>query len=149
MTVQSLTASRKRYLAGAWFAAFALLSLALFFHQLTFARGGVFLFMVLPTIAGGLAGALWGGRILEGAKTSTVRQSMLTGIAVAAGAFVIFSLLYAVALPFAERGWSLRQSGGLFLLTFTLGSLLAAPIVLLGGMLAGATLYQFGRKVIS
>lgn len=82
-------------------------------------------------------------------RAKTVRQSMLTGIAVAGGAFVVFALLYAIALPFAEHGRSVRQSSGLFLLTFTLGSLLAAPIVLLGGMLAGATLYQFGRKVLS
>jgi hypothetical protein len=61
-------------------------------------------------------------------------------------AFVILSLLFALALPFVERGWSLRQSGGLFLLASTLGFLTAAPIVMVGGMLAGATLYLYRRR---
>ena len=58
------------------------------------------------------------------------------------------SLMFALAVPFIEHGWSLRQSGGLLLFAWTLGLLLAGPIVLFGGMLAGATLYLFRRSVI-
>ena len=68
-------------------------------------------------------------------------------IGVAAAAFVIFSFLFTFALPFIELGWSLRQSGGLLLLTWTLGGLFAAPMVFFGGMLAGATLYLFGKII--
>jgi hypothetical protein len=142
----SLSASHKRQLAGAWFAGVALLSVVLLFHSLAIAPQGIFLYIGLPTMAAAVAGLLWGGRILNPAKISTVSQSMLAGIVIAAGAFVIFSLLYSVSLPFTERGWSLRQSGGLFLLTSTLGILLAGPVVLLGGMLAGMTLHLLGRR---
>jgi len=85
---------------------------------------------------------------LNPAKTNSVGRSLLRGIAVSASAFVIFSLMFAIALPLIERGWSLRGSGGLLLLTWTLGLLLAGPIVLFGGMLAGVTLYLFRRKLI-
>jgi len=118
------------------------------FYTVTMAPRAAFLYGLLPTVAGGIAGGLVGGSLLNRAKTSTVGRSLLRGIAVAVVAFAIFSLLFTFALPFTERGWSLRQSGGLLLLTWTLGALFAAPMVLFGGMLAGVTLYLFG-KVIS
>lgn len=95
-------------------------------HTLTMALRVIVLYLLLPIVAGGIAGGLCGGPILNRTKTSTVRQSLLRGIAVAAAAFVIFSLLFALPLPFVDRGWSLRQSGGLLLLTSTLGILLEA-----------------------
>jgi len=143
----NLTDFHERFLAAMWFAGFALLCVAVTFHTLTMALRGIFLYVVLPIVASGIAGALCCGPIVNRAKTRTMSQSLLRGIAVAAAAFVIFSLLFALALPFIERGWSLRQSGGLLLLTSTLGILLAGPIVLSGGMLAGATLYLFGKVV--
>ena len=143
----NLTDFHERFLAAMWFAGFALLCVAVMFYTLTMALRGIFLYVVLPIVASGIAGALCGGPIVNRAKTRTMSQSLLRGIAVAAAAFVIFSLLFALALPFIERGWSLRQSGGLLLLTSTLGILLAGPIVLSGGMLAGATLYLFGKVV--
>jgi len=143
----NLTDFHERFLAAMWFAGFALLCVAVMFHTLTMALRGIFLYVVLPIVASGIAGALCGGPIVNRAKTRTMSRSLLRGIAVAAAAFVIFSLLFALALPFIERGWSLRQSGGLLLLTSTLGILLAGPIVLSGGMLAGATLYLFGKVV--
>lgn len=138
---------RQRLLAAAWFAASALLCVGIMFHTVTMAPRAAFLYGLLPTVAGGIAGGLAGGSLLNRAKTSTVGQSLLRGIAVAAAAFVIFSLLFAFALPFTERGWSLRQSGGLLLLTWTLGALFAAPMVFLGGLLAGVTLYLFGKVI--
>ncbi len=146
-SLADLTNSHKRLLAALWFAAFALLCMAVMFHALTMSLRGAVLYVLLPVTASGAAGGLWGGSILDRAKMNTVAQSLLRGIAVAGGAFVIFALLFALALPFIERGWSLRQSAGLFLLTSTLGVLLAGPTVLFGGMLAGATLYLFGRRV--
>src|SRR6476661_327420 len=103
----NLTDFHERFLAAMWFAAFALLCVAVMFHTLTMALRGIFLYVVLPTVASGIAGALCGGPIVNRAKTRTMSQSLLRGIAVAAAAFVIFSLLFALALPFIERGWSL------------------------------------------
>ena len=138
---------RQRLLAAAWFAASALLCVGVMFYTVTMAPRAAFLYGLLPTVAGGIAGGLAGGSLLNRAKTSTVGQSLLRGIAVAAAAFAIFSLLFTFALPFTERGWSLRQSAGLLLLTWTLGALFAAPMVFFGGMLAGVTLYLFGKVI--
>ena len=143
----NLSVSRKRYLSAAWFAGFALLLLVLLFHPLAVAPRGMFLYIGLPTVAAAIAGGLWGWRILNPAKTSTMSQSVLTGIVVATGAFAIFSVLYSISLPFVERGWSLRQSIGLLLLTSTFGMLLAGPVVLIGGLLAGTTLYLLARRI--
>ena len=143
----NLSDFHERSLAVLWFAAFALLCVAVMFHRLTMARRGIFLYVLLPIVASGIAGGLCGGPIVNRAKTRTMGQSLVRGVTVAATAFAIFSLLFVLALPFIDRGWSLRQSGGLLLLISTLGVLLAGPIVLSGGMLAGATLYLFGRVV--
>jgi Na+-translocating ferredoxin:NAD+ oxidoreductase RnfA subunit len=147
-SLTNLIVSHKRLLSAIWFATLALLCVAVMFHRLTMSFRGFFLYVFLPIIAAGIAGSLWGVPILNRAKTNTLGQSLLRGIAVAAGAFVIFSLMFALAVPFIERAWSMRQSEGLFLFTWTLGLLLAAPIVLVGGMLAGATLYLFHRKAL-
>ena len=136
----------KSALPALWFAVFGLISVTLLFHRLPMAAGGAFLYILLPTVASAAAGGLWGRAITDEKKTNSVPQSLLRGIFVAMSAFVIFSLLFALALPFVERGWSLRQSGGLFLLTSTFGFLTAAPIVMVGGMLAGASLYLFRRR---
>jgi hypothetical protein len=137
----------KRLLAAVWFAAIALLCVAVMFHKLTMSFRGILLYMVLPMIASGIAGSLWGVSILNRAKTNTVGHSVLRGIGVSGGAFVIFTLMFALALPLTERGWSVRNSEAIFLFTWTLGLLLAGPIVLFGGMLAGATLYLLGYRV--
>lgn len=107
---------------------------------------GALLYILLPTVASATAGGLWGRAITDEAKINSVPQSLVRGVLVAMLAFVIFSLLFAVALPFVERGWSLRQSGGLFFLASTFGFLTAAPIAMVGGMLAGASLYLFRRR---
>jgi len=143
----NLNVSRKRYLAAIWFAGFALSLLVLLFHPIAVAPRGILLYIGLPTAAAALAGGIWGGRILNPAKISTVSQSMVAGILVATGAFAIFSVLYSISLPFVERGWSFRQSPGLLLLTSTFGILLAGPVILLGGILAGTTLYLFARRI--
>jgi hypothetical protein len=101
-----MTVSHKRLLAAAWFAALALLCVAVMFHRLTMSFRGIFLYVFLPIIASGIAGSLWGVTILNRAKTNTVGISLLRGIAISGGAFVIFSLMFALALPFIERGWS-------------------------------------------
>jgi len=135
-----------RILAAIWFLAFGFLFLCLFFHAWRLAFRAVFLFIFLPTVAAAAAGCLWGGAILDRGKTSTLGQALTRGVVIAAAAFVIFAALFAVALPVVERGWSWRESGGLFVLTSTLGVFLAGPLVLLGGMVAGGTLYLFGRN---
>jgi hypothetical protein len=136
----------KSALPALWFAVFGLVSVTFLFHRLPMVTRGALVYILLPTVASAAAGGLWGRAIIDETKTNSVRQSLLRGILVAMSAFVIFSLLFALALPFVERGWSLRQSGGLFLLASTLGFLTAAPIVMVGGMLAGATLYLYRRR---
>jgi hypothetical protein len=143
----NLTVAQQKVLAAVWFAAAALLSVLVVFHAVTMAHRGIVLYRFLPTVAGGIAGAVCGGPILNRAKTRTLGQSLLRGVAVAAVAFLIFSVLFAFALPFTEPGWSLRQSGSVLGFTLTLGILVAGPIILFGGMLAGATLHVFGRVV--
>lgn len=137
---------RGRFLAAIWFGVFALLSVEVMFHPLGMAGKTTLLYILLPTLAGVIAGGLCGASIVNSAKTGTVGKAFLRGIAVSAIAYVIFSLLFAVTLPFIEKGWS-GQPGGLFVLTLTYGILLACPIILFGGMLAGATLYWFGKAV--
>lgn len=143
-----LSVSGRRLLAAAWFAALAMLCLSVMFHRLTMSLGGAFLYVFLPIVTSGIAGSVWGVAILNPAKTDNLGRSLVRGIAVAGGAFVIFSFMFALAQPFAEHGWSLRNSAGILFFTWTLGLLLAGPIVLFGGMLAGATLYLFRRKVV-
>jgi hypothetical protein len=143
-----MTISKKRLLATAWFATVALLCLAAMFHRLTMSFRGIFLYLFLPSIASGIAGSLWGVAILTRSKTNRMGESLLRGVAVSGRAFVIFSLMFALALPFTERGWSVQQSGALLLFTWTLGLLLAGPIVVFGGMMAGVTLYLFRRSVV-
>jgi hypothetical protein len=133
-------------LAAIWFAGCGFICLGLFFHAWQLAFRAVSLFVFLPMVAAAAAGCLWGGAILDRGKTSTLGQALTRGVVIAAVAFVIFAALFAIALPVVERGWSWRQSGGLFVLTSTLGVFLAGPIVLFGGMLAGGTLYLFGRN---
>jgi hypothetical protein len=149
LSLGNLAGSRKRLLAALWFAAFALLCVTVMFHRVTMSFRGVILYEVLPVLASGIAGGLWGGPILDLGKVNTLVRSLFKGIAVAGGGFVIFSLLFALVLPLIERGWSLRQSADLLLLTWTLGIALAAPIVLFGGMLGGATLFLFCRRFVA
>jgi hypothetical protein len=136
----------KSALPALWFAAFGLASVTFLFYRLPMASRGALVYIILPTVASAAAGGLWGRAIIDETRTDRMRQSLLRGILVAMGAFVIFSMLLALALPFVERGWSLRQSGGVFLLACTLGFLTAAPMVMIGGMLAGSTLYLYRRR---
>ena len=141
-----LFARHKSLMAAFWFAAIALLCVAFTFHKVPMARHAVVLYLILPTVAATLAGMLWGEAILDRSKTNTLSCSLMRGVGIAAGAFAIFAVLFAVTLPLIEGGWSLSQSSGLFLLTSTLGILLGGPIIVFGGMIAGATLYLFGSK---
>lgn len=141
--------SHKRLVGAVWFSSFALLSVVLMFHRLTMSLRGILLYGFLPIIASGIAGGLWGEAILNCAKTSSVGRSLLRGIVVSGLAFVVFSLSFGLALPLVERGeWSLPQAGGLVMFTWTLGILLAGPIVVFGGALAGITLFWFRRRVL-
>lgn len=139
----------KTLLAGLWFAVFAFLSVSLLFHGLPMAPRGLALYIALPTAAGAIAGGFWGRTILDPGKITSVRQSLIRGVLVGVAAFVIFAALFALTLPLVEQGWSFRQSGGLFVLTSTLGVFLALPVILFGGMLAAVSLYLFRRRVLA
>jgi predicted branched-subunit amino acid permease len=71
---------------------------------------------------------------------------MLRGAGVAAGAFVIFAVLYAFGLPLVERGWHISQAPGILVAALMLGLLMVGPVILIGGMIAGLALYVLGRR---
>lgn len=113
----------------------------IFFHRILATPASVLELVLLPTTAAAGVGTLFGGRILNADKTRSLGDAMLMGIFLSGMAFAVFSVLYAVTLPFVEQRWTLKQSAGLFLFTSTFGLLLAAPIVLAGGLLSGTALY--------
>ena len=131
MAVRTLPPAARRPIAAIWFAAFALLFTVLFFLRVTMASHAVILYIVLPSLAAGIAGYIWGGAILD-SRVKTYGQSVLRGLGVSAGAYLIFAVLYACVLPVLEGKWSLGRVGSLFLFTLMLG-------ILMGGPLAAAT----------
>lgn len=107
----------------------------------------IILYIVLPSVSAGAAGCTWGGAILDSSKVKSYGQSLLSGLGVSAGAYVIFALLYACGLPLLEKGWSLRQAGGLLFFTLTFGILLGGPLALVAGMIAATSLFGFGHHL--
>jgi hypothetical protein len=105
----------------------------------------VILYIVLPSLAAGIAGYTWGGAILDPSRVQTYGQALLRGFIVGAGTFVIFAALYACGLPMFEGQWSLGRVGSLFLLTLMLGILMGGPLAAVTGMTAAVTLFRFGR----
>ena len=134
-----------RPLAAIWFAAFGFLTTVLFFLPLAGKSHVVVLYILLPSTSAGLAGYVCGGAILDSAKIKSYGKSLLRGLGVTAVAYVIFSVLYAFALPLLERGWSLRQAVGLTPLALIFGLLMMGPLAAIAGMVAGATLFRFGH----
>jgi hypothetical protein len=105
----------------------------------------VILYIVLPSLAAGIAGYIWGGAILDPSRTQTYGQAVLQGLIVGAATFVIFAVLYACGLPMLEGEWSLGRVGSLFLFTLMLGILMGGPLAAVTGMTAAVTLFRFGR----
>jgi hypothetical protein len=146
---RTLSAAARRFVAATWFAAFALLSTALFFLRLSMATHAVILYIILPSLAAGIAGYTWGGAILDSSHVKTYVQSVLRGLGVSAGAYAIFAVLYACELPMLEGQWSLGRVGSLFVFTLTLGILMAGPLAAVTGMIAAVTLFRFGPHVFA
>ena len=105
----------------------------------------VVLYIFLPSTSAALAGYICGGAILDSAKIKSFSKSLLRGLEVTAVAYAIFSVLYGLALPLLERGWSLRQGVGLTPLVVIFGLLMMGPLAAIAGMVAGATLFRFGH----
>ena len=82
---------------------------------------------------------------MDSAKIKSFGKSLLRGLGVTAVAYVIFSVLYGLAFPLLERGWSLRQAVGLAPLALIFGLLMMGPLAAMAGMVAGATLFRFGH----
>ncbi len=135
----------KRFLAASWFALFGFLAASIFFLRPNVRFHALCMYVLLPAACAGIAGFFWGGSILDGTATRSYANSMLRGIGVTAGAFAIFAVVFAVGLPLLERGWSLKQSAGIFITTLTLGLLMVGPMILLAGVIAGITLHLLGR----
>lgn len=147
MAVRALAPAARRPIAAIWFGAFALLFTALFFRRLSMASHAVILYIILPSLAAGIAGYIWGGAILDSSHVKTYRQSILRGLGVSARAYGIFAVLYACELPLLEGEWSLGRVGSLFLFVLMLGPLMVAPMAAITGMISGITLFRFGRRV--
>jgi hypothetical protein len=149
LAVRSLTPAARRPIAAIWFAAFALLFTVLFFLRLSMASHAVILYIILPSLAAGIAGYIWGGAILDSSHVKTYRQSVRRGLGVSAGAYAIFAVLYACELPLLEGEWSLGRAKSLFLVVLMLGPLMVAPMAAITGMISGITLFRFGRRVFA
>jgi hypothetical protein len=149
LAIRTLPPAARRPVAAIWFAAFALLFTVLFFLRLSMASHAVILYIVLPSSAAGIAGYLWGGAILDPSRVQNYGQTVLRGFSVGAATFVIFAVLYACGLPVLEGQWSLGRVGSLFLLTLMLGILMGGPLAAVTGMIAGITLFRFGRHVFA
>lgn len=147
MAVRTLPLAARRPIAAIWFAAFALLFTVLFFLRLSMASHAVVLYIVLPSLADGIAGYIWGGAILDSSHVKTYGHSVLRGLGVSAGAYAIFAVLYACELPLLEGEWSLGRAGSLFLFVLMLGPLMVAPMAAITGTISGITLFRFGRHV--
>jgi hypothetical protein len=145
LAVRTLPPSARRSIAALWFAAFAALATFLFFLRLVMAPHAVILYILLPSLAAGIAGYFWGGAILDSSRIQNYGHAVLRGFIVGALTFVIFAALYACVLPTLEGQWSLGRVGSLFLFTMTLGMLMGGPVASVAGMTAGITLYKFGR----
>ncbi|MGC1903721.1 MAG: hypothetical protein WA715_07880 [Candidatus Acidiferrum sp.] len=149
MAIHTLPPAARRPIAALWFASFALLSTVLFFLRLSMASHAVILYIVLPSLAAGIAGYIWGGTILDSSYVKTYGQAVLRGLAVSAGAYLIFAVLYAWELPMLEGQWSMGRVGSLFLFTLMLGILMGGPLAAVTGMISGITLFRFGRHVFA
>ena len=121
----------------------------LFFLRLSMASHAVVLYIVLPSLAAGIAGYIWGGAILDSSQVKTYRHSMWRGLGVSAGAYAIFAVLYACTLPLLEGEWSLGRTGSLVLFVLMLGPLMVGPMAVITGMISGITLFRLGRHVFS
>jgi hypothetical protein len=142
-----MSPAARRPIAAIWFAAVAALATFLFFRRLAMAPHAVILYIVLPSLAAGIAGYIWGGAILDSSRVRTYGEAVLRGLGVGAGTYLLFAALYSFVLPLLEGQWSLGRTGGLFVLTLTLGILMGGPLAAAAGMLGGFTLFGFGRHV--
>jgi hypothetical protein len=145
LAVRTLPPSARRAIAALWFAAFAALATLLFFLRLVMAPHAVILYVVLPSLAAGIAGYGWGGAILDPLRVRNYGRALLRGFVVGVATFVIFAALYACGLPILEGERSLGRVGSLFLLTLMLGIIMGGPLAAITGMTAALTLFRFRR----
>lgn len=149
MSVLTLPSAARPLVAAICFAIFALLSTSLFFLRVSIASHAVILYIVLPSLAAGIAGYLWGGAILDSSRVQNYGESVLRGLVVSAGAYAIFAVLYACVLPMLEGQSSLGRVGSLFLLTLMLGIFTGGPLAAVSGMVAGITLFRVSRYLFA
>jgi hypothetical protein len=149
LALGTLPPAARRSIAALWFAAFALLFTVLFFLHLSMASHAVILYIVLPSLAAGIAGYIWGGAILDSSHVKTYGQSVLRGLGVSAGAYLIFAVLYACELPLLEGEWSLGRAESLFLFVLMFGPLMVAPMAAITGMISGITLFRVSRHLFA
>lgn len=135
-----------KLLAMFWFAGFTLLAAGTLFYPITMAYRARILFFVLPGIAGAIAGYWMGGTIMDQRKTEGYRSAILRGICASLTAFVIFAALFALSLPISENGWLRASFGGIFVETLIFGLLMAGPLTIVSGGIAGASLFWFASN---
>lgn len=67
-----MSPAARRPIAAIWFAAVAALATFLVFGRLAMAPHAVILYIVLPSLAAGIAGYIWGGAILDSSRVRTL-----------------------------------------------------------------------------
>jgi hypothetical protein len=144
--MKPISTLRRRLLAMVWFGTFAFLAVSGYLYPLSMTFRARFLYVALPAISGGIAGYALGGAIFDLERTEGYARAIVRGIGVALAAFAIFAALFAVMLPLAEPLWGVDQMGGLFLATLTFGFVMASPVAIVAGGMAGASLFWFSRR---
>lgn len=135
-----------RATAAAWFGLFALGAASAMFLVPALERGFAdrFLYLLLPGLAGALAGSLSGWQLLTARGSRGWLRAAGRGVLVAVEAFVIFSLLFTLA--YRWLGEQQPHPLVFFASTLAIGGLATGLVVLPTGALAGVLLDRLGRS---
>jgi hypothetical protein len=136
---------QRRVSAAVWFAGVGFIVAAAMFAVPAFRRGptSVILYLVLPTLSGGLAGYLSGSRLLRD-PSGSVWWAAIHGLVVSVEALVIFSLLFTVTYELTSG--RMQNPVGLFFGALVVGGLSAGAVILLAGVLGGILLSRMSVK---
>lgn len=150
-----------RLLAGLWFAGAALLAVGPIWGVLAVRQGrpgAMMMFVVLPVLSGGLAGALFGERILRPGRGYL--YAALNGLATTCLALILLGLIMGpvdgLLWILFEDGMFGSGSGGMPLSSYpalagavvVFASLAMGPIIFPVGVLAGLVLHGLGQFLL-
>lgn len=136
----------QRLVAGSSFAALTFLPATLMFLRPSMAMFAVLLYMLLPALAAGAAGAMWGAPLLDSRRTWL--NALLRSFGITFAAYLMFAVLFACGIVIGERGWAFSQIGGLILMTLTLGLLMVVHLLVFVALAAVFLLRWLGRVIL-